>query len=83
MTYNISKRVSLSLCFEFSIKVSFLIKTGIVTHKRGKLSPITISILITLKLWDKNEEADSDEMQTNFHTIILSSSLLQISKYHR
>ena len=34
---------------------------GIVTYKRGKLSPRTISILLTLKLWDKKDDTDSDE----------------------
>ena len=34
---------------------------GIVTYKRGKLSAITISILMTLKSWGKTHEADTDE----------------------
>ena len=33
----------------------------IVTYKRGKLSAITISILMTLKSWGKTDEADADE----------------------
>ena len=34
---------------------------GIVTYKSGKLSARTISILMTLKLWGKTDEADTDE----------------------
>ena len=34
---------------------------GIVTYKRGKLSTRTISVLMTLKLWGKPDEADTDE----------------------
>ena len=39
----------------------FLSGRRIVTYKRGKLSPRTISILLTLKLWGKKDEADSDD----------------------
>ena len=47
--------------FKLSIRASFLIRRGIITYKRGKLSPRIISILMTLKLWGKEDEADSDE----------------------
>ena len=33
----------------------------IITHKREKLSLITIFIFMTLKSWDKKDEANSDE----------------------
>ena len=39
----------------------FSSRRGIVTYKRGKLSPRTISVLMTLKLWGKKDEANSDE----------------------
>ena len=34
---------------------------GIVTYKKGELSPRTISILMTLKSWGKKDEVDADE----------------------
>ena len=40
---------------------------GIVTHKREKLSLITISIFMTLKSWDKKDEATSDEEEFSEH----------------
>ena len=59
---------------------------GTVTYKRGTLFPRPISILMTLKSWDKKDEGDSDKknlmkIQTNFHVIMVSSSFFQISKY--
>ena len=42
-------------------KCLFSSSWGIVTYKRGILSAITISILMTLKSWGKNDEADTDE----------------------
>ena len=58
----------------------FSSRYGIVTYKRGKLSPRTTSILMTLKSWGKKDEADSDDeefvkIQINFHDVMLSSSL--------
>ena len=41
----------------------FSSRRGIVTCKKGKLSPRTISILTILKLWGKKDESDSDEEQ--------------------
>ena len=41
--------------------MSFLIRTRDYNNKKGKLSPRTISILMTLKSWGKKDEADSDE----------------------
>ena len=43
---------------------------------------------MTLKSWGKKDEVDSDEEEfgedeTNFHVIMLSSSLFQITKNHR
>ena len=87
-TCNVSKGISLSLFFELSIRASFLIKRGIVTYKRGKLSAKTIFILMTLNREVKRMKQilmkkNLVKIRTNFHVIMLSSSLFQINKYHR
>ena len=52
----------LSICVLSSpLEYLFSSRRGIVTYKRGKLSTRTISILMTLKLWRKKDEVDSDE----------------------
>ena len=38
----------------------FTLRQGIVTYKRGRLSPKTISILMTLKSWSSKDEIDID-----------------------
>ena len=43
----------------------FSSRRGIVTYKRGKLAPKTISILMTLKWWDKKDETDNDEEESD------------------
>ena len=69
MTCNVSKGISLSFCFEVSIRAFFFsLERGIVTYKRGKLSARTISILMTLKSWGKMDEADIDKEEFGEHT---------------
>ena len=59
----------LSVCASSSpLDCLFLSRRGIVTYKRGKLSARTISILMTLKLWGKTDEADTDEEEFNEDT---------------
>ena len=60
MTCDTSKGVSISLSIKFSIRAYFIIIQGIVTYKRGRLSPRTISILMTLKSWSSKDEIDND-----------------------
>ena len=51
----------LSLCASSSLsKCLFLSGRGIITYKRGRLSPKTISILMTLKSWSYKDEIDND-----------------------
>ena len=47
----------------------FSSRRGIVTCKREKLSARTISILMTLKSWDKNDEADTDQQEFGEDTL--------------
>ena len=47
----------------------FSSRRGIVTCKREKLSARTISILMTLKSWDKNDEADIDQEEFGEDTL--------------
>ena len=52
----------LSICASSSLsECLFSSGRGIVTYKKEKISPKTIFILVTLKWWDKKDEANSDE----------------------
>ena len=61
MTCNVNKGVSLSLCFELSIRTSFLIRTGECNIQKGEIISKNYIYLMTLKSWGKKDETDNDE----------------------
>ena len=61
MTCNVSKGVSLNLCFELSIRESFLIKTGDCNIQKGEIISSNYIYFDDLKIMGKKDEVDSDE----------------------
>ena len=61
MTCNVSKGISLSLCFELSIRASFLIRTGDRNIQKGKIICKNYIYFDDLKIVGKTDEADTDE----------------------
>ena len=58
---NVSKGISLSLCFELSIRMSFVIRTGDCNIQKGKIISKNCIFFMTLNSWGKKHEAHTDE----------------------
>ena len=61
MTCNVRKGISLSFCFELSIRASFLIRTGDRNIQMGEIICKNYIHFDDLKILGKTDEVDTDE----------------------